>query len=218
MSALKNYEEAQVSLANTAIANSPMWSSPIENIVPEQVVSFRARLSLLGKQSEADSAIAAMMGVVLSLHEAGRLDKAPVLRYKAPNTDAPTVDWFVSRLRALRGSEPAAVLFALHQNLRISQVVCMSRSGLKALADAKSLDPYARLIASKQLAHIYTDYVFWRYSGHVAMPLFGLESDLFDVFAMTWPELVTAYAGMIPVDANSLARDFQQKLLQLIDA
>lgn len=196
MLALKDIDGVGPVLGNTAIATSPLWNAPVDKISPYQLTAFRARLSIDGMKAQADAMID------FALQRVARLDTAATLKmldYVEPDDAVMTTTELVRGFEQMQRPKPAAILFGLEMGMSAEDVVSLTWPVAKQHASRGRLTDYARHILCSQPISISSRYVFWQQSGKKAMPLFGLESEVFDVFGRVWAELQAGYRNLVIV-------------------
>lgn len=181
---------------NSALARSPLWNKPVDQIVPAQLVAFRERLKLDGHQGT----VFLFKAIIDSLNQAkasGEIKDAPILDFAKPK--AVVMDLRVMREAFERMSRPtpSAILFALETGLDPDELTVLTWERAKTLAKTGRVQTYARLILEAQPRHISCKYVFWRQGPKGgAHALYGLELEVFEEFKMVWSELAQAYKDM----------------------
>jgi hypothetical protein len=116
-------------------------------------------------------------------------------------------------LEKLQRPLPAAILFSLQTGLLPHQVVTLTWSEARRLR----LDELSLHILQSQPVNIKSKYVFWHYINNKALPLFGLEMELFDAFNMVWSELAESYANMLWIDYEAEIEAMPQMLELMIE-
>lgn len=179
-------------LAKSNLSRSPIWNKPVEKVVPAQLHSFSTRLAMQGRADEARAELnlllseltqATLNGEVEALHLIGITDAKPL-----------TAGQLVAGLSEMSQPRPAAILFALESGLDLEKTVSLRWSQAVMLRD--TLNQMASAILRLQPRHLWCDYVFWQ--GNRPLPLFGLETDVYDAFGMTWVEFELAYSRLVP--------------------
>lgn len=194
MLALKDIPGIAPVLGGTLLAQSPIWTTPVDRIHPSQLMAFRTRLALSGSKAQADAALDfAVRQVAQAVTKDEVLDVA-MLDYIEPNEVTLTSAQVVTGFAQMQRPMPAAILLGLELGLTPDEVVTLTWQKAKKL----KLTQYARHILNSQPIHIATKYVFWQQRYTKVMPLFGLEQEVFDVFGMVWGELQHAYSRMVP--------------------
>lgn len=188
MLALKDIPGVAPVLCGTQLAQSPLWTQPVDRIHPSQLMAFRAKLALSGQKPQADAAIDYLLRQVAQ--EAGSVS---MLDYFEPNESFITTDELVRGFEQMQRPMPAAILFGMEMQLRPEEIVTLTWNKAKKL----KLTGYARHVLKSQPIHIATKYVFWQQRDDKVMPLFGMEQEVFDVFGKVWGEMQHAYNRMV---------------------
>ena len=194
MLTLKDIDGIKPVLGNTAIAKSPLWNKPVDKIIPAQLTAFRARLALDGQKAQADAAIDFALRQVARSNSAARLK---MLDYVEPDDAVLTTTELVRGFEQMQRPMPAAILFGLEMGMTAEEVVSLTWTKAKELARSGALTDYARHILNSQPISITSSYVFWSHVGKKAMPLFGLDGEVFDVFGCVWAELQAGYRNLV---------------------
>lgn len=196
MPALKDIPSFRNKLANSELANSPMWDMQADSIIPAQLFALRAKLKLNGVYGTRSL----FKSIVESLEEAkknGDIKDAPILNYREPKTFTITSTEMREGFERMGRPTPSAIMFGLETGLDPDELVMLTWSKVRAMSRAGRVKTYARSIVEAQTRHISCKYVFWKQNAKgVAQPLFGLELDVFDEYKMVWSELVKAYRDM----------------------
>lgn len=208
MLALKNINGVMPVLGNTSISKSAIWNSPVDQINPAQLIAFRARLALENNVAEADATIAYLL---LRIKEVA--PDAQVLRYAQPRKVAFMSSDICRGFVRMTPPAPAAIIFGIETNLTADQVTTLTWLKAKAMIRSNKLSDQAILSLKSQPIHITSRYVFWRYVERKALPLFGLEQEVFDAFGMVWAELTVAYRGAVMIDYDAEMKRWQELLL-----
>lgn len=198
MLALKDIEGIRPTLGNTPLSKSPIWSMPVDQIVPAQLTAYRTKMALAGQASEANAALQFALHCVMVAARQGKVDLVKMLHYSEPREALITAGMLKRGFVTMQRPRPAAILFGLESGLEIEQVVALTWEKVKRL----TLTPYAQRILDSQPIHIRSSYVFWSERDGKPQPLFGLSQEVFEVFGMVWGELVAAYSQIALVDED----------------
>lgn len=194
MPALKDIAGIAPVLAGTALARSPLWSMPVDQIVPAQLTAFRTKQRLVGCKNQADAAIDfALRQVANALQE----PDIAMLGYSEPHDRRMTSSELVRGFEQMRHPMPAAILFGLETYLAPDELVSLTWEKANKMLREGRVNNYARHILKSQVLSISSRYVFWWDSGRKHMPLFGLEKEVFDIFGCVWGELSILYQNII---------------------
>lgn len=196
MPALKDIKSFKFNLANSRLANSPLWNQAVESIHPAQLHAFRAKLKLEGHEG-ADSLFKKITDALIDAQRTGDIKGAPILRYSEPATHTITAQAVRMAFERMTRPMPAAILFGLETGLTPERLVTLTWPKAKLLVLSGKVKTYARQILEAQPRHLNSEYVFWQQRGRSSpQPLFGLEMDVFEEFGMVWSELQEAYRKM----------------------
>ena len=105
-----------------------------------------------------------------------------------PLSNVSETGYMISRFE--RG-ERAAILFALSENLSLLEAITMKRSDLRGV----KLSPAAAQIASRLTPHLHCDWLFWRDSDGIAVPLSNLPGRWRQKMPMSWEHFSQAHRG-----------------------
>lgn len=190
MTALKNIDGVSPVLGNTPIAQSPIWTQPVDRIHPAQLVAFRKKMAMNGQKAQADAAIDFALNQIARSYG---LENTLLTGYIEPQDAVMTTSLLMRGFGQMQHPYPAAILFALHANLKPEEVVSLTWARARKMARRHDCDPLVVQILRSQPIHIRAQYVFWREIDFKPVPLFGLEQLLFDTFGMVWAEFERAY-------------------------
>lgn len=198
MLALKDIEGIRPTLGNTPLSKSPIWTTPVDQIVPAQLTAYRTKMALAGQASEANAAIRFALRCVMTAAWQGKIGAVGMLRYSEPRDTTITAGMLKRGFATMQRPRPAAILFGLESGLEVEQVVSLTWDKAKRL----TLTPYAARILNSQPVHVRYPYVFWSEPAK-PRPLFGLSQEVFEVFGLVWAELVAAYDQIVLVDEDA---------------
>lgn len=186
-------------VGTSPLAGSPMWTQPVEQIKPAQIHAFVTRLARQGKRDEADTAVEIALTAITRAVGQNLLPVPDMLSYYRPERTYMTTTEFKNGLLALDTVQAAAVLFALETGMDAIQVARLTHRGLATFRKTNELSPVALVCLDEAPPrHLTLQYVFWQGAdAGMALPLFGLESEVFDAFGLVWGELVQGYQNMI---------------------
>jgi hypothetical protein len=191
MLALKDIAGLAPALGASPITSSPLWNKPVDQIIPAQLSAFRARLAMQGRKAQADATIDF---VVKKVGAALGRGSVPMLDYKEPVEDIIASCELAAGFELMPRPMPAAILFGLETGMPVDQVVTLTRQKARTL---RGLSQTAATALRVQPISLTSKYAFWRNVDDKAMPLFGLEQEVFDTFGRTWGELVVAYRRIV---------------------
>ncbi|WP_372862065.1 hypothetical protein [Spongiibacter sp.] len=114
-----------------------------------------------------------------------------------PLSNISEASFLISRFE--RG-ERAAILFALSEDLSLLETITMKRSDLRGL----KLSTAAAQIADRLTPHLHCDWLFWRESNGLAIPLSNLPGRWRQKMPMSWEQFRQSYqsqtADVQPLD------------------
>ncbi|TSP13987.1 hypothetical protein [Cupriavidus campinensis] len=196
--ALKDIGSIRLLLGQSPLAQSPLWTKSVDTIVPQQFVAFTTNMGMQGREPEAQVALEIAMREVRKAVEDHKLpDTLPILIYKKSAHVTLTASELAQGLATLAQPRPAAILFGLEQGLTGTAAATVTWRQAIAWRNAGQLTERAEQILSKQPRHLLCPYVFWSQNdGGRALPLFGLDSDVFAAMGMVWGELQAGYRMM----------------------
>ncbi|MCY1305893.1 hypothetical protein D9M70_557220 [compost metagenome] len=120
-----------------------------------------------------------------------------LLTYKKSSHVTLTAGELAQGLATLEAPKPAAILFGLEQGLTGTQTATVTWKQANTWRAAGQITERAELILSKRPRHLQCPYVFWSQTeGGRALPLFGLDHDVFAAMGMLWGELQAGYRTM----------------------
>ncbi|MFT4064236.1 hypothetical protein [Paraburkholderia sp.] len=200
MQALKDIGDLSSLLGNSPIAQSPLWTKPVDQIVPAQFIAFQTRLTFDGHGEEAKVILETILGELKAAHVKGSIPHVPVLDFTIPLARM-TLGDLRKGLEQLERPRPAAVLFGLEADLEIDEVISLTWEKAKVLREGH-LSKIARELLRLAPRHLGTPYVFWQTMNGAPAPLFGLSLELAAIFDMEWPELRKAYRTIAGIDLD----------------
>jgi len=198
MLALKDIEGICPTLGNTPLSKSPIWNTPVDQIIPAQLTAYRTKMALAGQASEANAAIQFALRCVMIAARQGKIDMVGMLHYSEPRDTTITAGMLKRGFATMKRPRPAAILFGLESGLEIEQIISLTWEKAKRL----TLTPYAKRILDSQPIHIRCPYVFWSERAGKPQPLFGLSQEVFEVLGVVWGELAIAYNQIVLVDED----------------
>ena len=105
-----------------------------------------------------------------------------------PLSNVSETSFMISRFE--RG-ERAAILFALSENLSLLEAITMKRSDLRGV----KLSPASAQITSRLTPHLHCEWLFWRDSDGIAVPLSNLPGRWRQKMPMSWEHFSQAQRG-----------------------
>lgn len=200
MQALKEIGDLSLLLGNSPIAQSSLWTKPVDEIHPAQFVAFQTRMAFDDHGDEAKVILETILAELNGAHSRGEIPRVPALSFSIP-LERMTLGDLRKGLEQLERPRPAAVLFGLEADLVIDQVITLTWEKAKVLRQGQ-LSTVARDILRLAPRRLGTPYVFWQELNGAPAPLFGLSLELASIFDVEWPELRQAYRTIAGLDVD----------------
>ena len=185
------------------LSQSPLWDQDVETITPAQLIAFVAKLKMVNRGDEAESAIDIAIKQVAEVVKRGEIPSPPMLGYSRPNFIVMTQTELRRGLAFMRPEQAYAVMFALETGLSSQEVARLKHIDLHDLRRERRLSEIANACLERMPRHIISPYVFWRAARHngrtvtASTPIMDLDEAVFDAFGLVWGELEQGYANLI---------------------
>lgn len=192
---LKNVPGILPVLENSDLSQTKLWHRNIKNILPQQLTALILKAKYEEPESKIQLEIQFAVKYIKYAVEEGLVSDVKIADYEAPSSDTIAASNFIRGLHSMSFERRRAVLFALENDLPITQVEGMSLD--YAMKLRRHVSKVSKEILDSNVLSIYSGFAFWENYQGEHKPLTNLEQSVYDAFGMNSYELSKRYANMV---------------------
>lgn len=181
-------------LENSDLSQTKLWHRNIQKILPQQLTALILKAKYEQPESKIQLEIQFAVKYIKYAVEEGLVLDVKIADYTAPSSETIAASNFIRGLHKLTFERRRAVLFALENDLPVTQVEGMSLN--YAMKLRKHVSKVSRDILDTNVLSFRSGLAFWESYKGEHKPLSNLEQSIYDAFGMNSYELSRRYANM----------------------